>query len=95
VTTAVREDLTPTPTRRVEDSDYASFVQRIIRAHGRRVAAGNVEALRDLVDLAAEVDAATRHAVHGLRGHGYSWAEIGARLGVTKQTAHERWGAAQ
>ena len=27
-----------------------------------------------------------------LRGCGYSWAEIGSRLGITRQAAHQRWG---
>ena len=30
-------------------------------------------------------------AVTGLRKAGYSWAEIAARLGVTRQAAHQRW----
>ena len=33
-------------------------------------------------------------AVKGLRAHGYSWAEIGARLGISRQAAQQRWGAA-
>jgi hypothetical protein len=28
-----------------------------------------------------------------LRACGYSWAEIGSRLGITRQAAHQRWGA--
>jgi len=27
-------------------------------------------------------------AVKGLRAHGYSWAEIGARLGISRQYTH-------
>jgi hypothetical protein len=56
----------------VENPDYAAFATRIIRAHGRRIAEGDVEPLADLLDLADELDAATRHAVHGLRAFGYS-----------------------
>ena len=29
-------------------------------------------------------------AVKGLRGCGYSWAEIGVRLGITRQAAQQR-----
>ena len=29
-----------------------------------------------------------------LRGCGYSWAEIGSRLGITRQAAQQRWGRA-
>jgi len=53
-----------------------------------------VEALVLLVGLAEEIDAAMAEAVKGLRAHGYSWAEIGARLGISRQAAQQRWGAA-
>ena len=42
--------------------------------------------------LAAEIDTAITEAVKGLRTFGYSWAEIGARLGITRQAAQQRWG---
>jgi hypothetical protein len=79
---------------RVENDDYAAFARRIVAAHGRRIAAGDVERLRDLVALAEEVDHATTVAVAGLRRVGYSWAEIANRLGITRQAAQQRWGAA-
>jgi hypothetical protein len=41
---------------------------------------------------AREFDQAIKEAVSGLRGKGYSWAEIAARLGVTRQAAQQRWG---
>jgi DNA-directed RNA polymerase specialized sigma24 family protein len=64
----------------------------VIRAHARRIAEGDVDALADLLRLATELDAATQTAVEGLRGFGYSWAEIAARLGTTRQAAQQRWG---
>ena len=76
----------------MENLDYAAFATRIIRAHGRRIANGDVEALPDLLDLADELDAATRYAVAGLRTFGYSWADIATRLGTTRQAAQQRWG---
>ena len=76
----------------VENLDYAAFAARIIRAHGRRIAEGDIEALPDLLDLADELDAATRHAVNGLRDFGYSWTDIATRLGTTRQAAQQRWG---
>jgi hypothetical protein len=78
----------------VENPDYAAFARRIIRAHGRRVAGGDVEGLAELVDLAADVDAATQAAVDGLREFGYSWGEIASRLGTSRQAAQQRWGKA-
>ncbi|RKF25940.1 hypothetical protein [Micromonospora globbae] len=95
----VKASLTHTPRRKrrdvVENDEFAAFARRIIRAHGRRVAAGDVEALRDLTALSAAIDDAIGQAVIGLRGFGYSWAEIGARLGISKQAAQQRWGGQQ
>ncbi len=45
-----------------------------------------------MLGLSAEIDTAIGQAVTGLRAYGYSWAEIGARLGVTRQAAQQRWG---
>jgi hypothetical protein len=88
----VNTDLTPGGMRRVvENDEYTAFTTRILRAAGRRIAAGDVEALPALAGLAVELDTAITDAVTGLRGHGYSWAEIATRLGVTRQAAHQRW----
>ncbi len=70
------------------------------------MAAGDPDALADRTRLAADLDVAISQAVAGLRKTGYSWAEIAARLGVTRQaaqgalgplvaecpTGHESWG---
>ena len=78
----------------VEDDDYAGFTGRVIRAQGRRIAAGDVEGLTELLALEDELARAVFTAVTGLRGCGYSWAEIAARTGTTRQAAHQRWGTA-
>ncbi len=92
----VKTTLTPRRRRRlVENEEYAAFARRILRAYGRRVACGDVEALTLMTDLADEIDTAISQAVQGLRGFGYSWAEIGSRLGVTRQAAQQRWGGAR
>ena len=89
----VKKPLTPGRARRaVENDEYAAFARRVLRAYTRRVADGDVEALTLMTDLAAEIDSAISQAVTGLRGFGYSWAEIGSRLGVTRQAAQQRWG---
>ncbi len=77
--------------RVVENVEFTAFGSRILRAAGRRVAAEDVDALPALAALSAEVDAAVTTAVTGLRAAGYSWGEIAARLGVTRQAAHQRW----
>jgi hypothetical protein len=89
----VKATLTPKRLRRqVENDEYAAFVRRILRAYSRRVGNGDVEALTLLVGLADEIDAAMAEAVKGLRGEGYSWADIGSRLGISRQAAQQRWG---
>lgn len=92
----VKASLTPAPRQKrrevIENDEFAGFARRIIRAHGRRVATGDVEALRDLVALSATLDNAITEAVVGLRAFGYSWAEIGQRLGISRQAAQQRWG---
>jgi len=89
----VKHPLTPNRAGRVvENDEYAAFARRVLRAYARRVADGDVEALTLMTDLADEIDTAIAQAVTGLRGFGYSWAEIGTRLGVTRQAAQQRWG---
>jgi hypothetical protein len=84
--------LTPNRRRRpVENDQYASFTRRVLRAYARRVAAGDVDALADMTGLATELDETISLAVAGLREAGYSWADIAARLGITRQAAQQRW----
>jgi len=86
--------LTPKRRRRqIENDEYAAFVRRILRASSRRVGDGDVEALALMLGLAEEIDTAMGEAIKGLRACGYSWAEIGSRLGITRQAAQQRWGA--
>jgi hypothetical protein len=89
----VNSSLTAKPPRRVvENDEYGAFVRRVIAAYSRRVAAGDIEAVTDMAAIAAELDHAIRQAITGLRGFGYSWADIAARLGITRQGAQQRWG---
>jgi hypothetical protein len=91
----VKDPLTPNRTGRVvENDEYAAFARRVLRAYARRIATGDVEALTLMLGLSAEIDAAIGQAVKGLRAFGYSWAEIGSRLGITRQAAQQRWGRA-
>jgi hypothetical protein len=79
--------------RRVTENDeYAAFARRVLRAWARRVAAGDIDAITDMAAAVSELEDAIRQGVAGLRGKGYSWAEIAARLGVTRQAAQQRWG---
>jgi hypothetical protein len=76
----------------VENDDYAAFTHRIITAHGRRIAQGDIEGLTALAEITTSLDAALSAAVRGLRTAGYSWTDIAARLGITRQAAQQRWG---
>jgi hypothetical protein len=79
--------------RYVETEEYVAFVHRILAALGRRVADADVAMLRALADLGRVVDELLADTVRRLREHhGYSWADIGRELGITKQSAHERFG---
>jgi hypothetical protein len=80
--------------RAVENDQFDAFARRVLRAYARRVAAGDVEALRSLAALSSEVDAVTRLAVVGLRRspYSYSWSEIADRLGTSRQAAQMRYG---
>ena len=92
---AVNPALTPKrrPRPVVENDTYAAFTRRVLASYGRRIATqGDVDGLAELVELGDDVETAIQDAVSGLRGHGYSWAEIAIRLGITRQAAQQRWG---
>jgi hypothetical protein len=74
-------------------SAYGRFVARILKAYGRRINAGDIAALPELVALHDDLDATITDAVRQLRAepHSYSWAQIGAALGVSRQAAMQRW----
>ena len=90
---SVNARLTPNRRGSVENDEYASFIRRVVRACARRVAAGDVDAVADMTGLATDLDEAISQAVTGLRQAGYSWAQIAARLGVTRQAAQQHAGA--
>jgi len=93
-TNTVNDRLTSDPARLVTENDeYAAFTRRILRAYARRIATGDIESLTYMTGLAADIDTALQNAVNGLRAFGYSWAEIGSRLGITRQAAQQRWGS--
>lgn len=80
--------------RTYETTDYAAFIRRAIRAHGRRVADADVEDLAELLQLREELDAAIALAVTGQTENlGRSWADIARATGTSRQAAFKRWGA--
>lgn len=69
------------------------MVRRMIRAHGRRCAEADPEDLAELVDVGRALDEAVTEAVAGQRANGFSWSQIGAALGISRQAAWVRYGA--
>lgn len=77
--------------RHTEDADYARAQVRMLAAMARR-GAGDLPALRALAELRQQLAALERLAAAGLHAQGYSWAEIGRALDITRQSAWERLG---
>lgn len=75
-----------------ETPEYAAFVRRSIRAHGRRVGDADPEDLADLLDMRNTLDEAISEAVEGQRRNGFSWSAIARGLGTTRQAAQQRFG---
>jgi hypothetical protein len=92
----VKTGLTPKRRNRdrryTENTDYAAFASRVLKAHGRRVAEGDIEGLTELVNLTRQLDEAITNAISGLRTLGYTWADVALRLGITRQAAQQKWG---
>jgi len=76
----------------VETAPYIAFAKRIIRAAGKRVGDGDDFDLGELAALRDDVEEAILQAVAGQRAQGQSWAYIGGGLGISRQSAHERYG---
>lgn len=75
-----------------ENDGYSAFIERALRAYGRRVGQGDVEALSGIARAEIAAREALAQAVTDLRTHGYSWQDIGARLGMSRQAAQQRFG---
>ena len=80
--------------RHTEAPEYAAFARRILGAMSKRVSAGDVAALPDLLGLQADLDRFIDEAVAGLRAEpwAYSWAQIADVVGTSRQAAQKRWG---
>ena len=77
--------------RKVETGDYLAMCRRVIRAAGERCGEADPFDLGELVTLRDSVEVAIAATVAGLRDNGYSWAEVGDGLGISKQAAQQRY----
>jgi len=75
----------------VETSEYLAMLRRMLRAAGRCVGDADEIELAELVSLRAELERAIATAVEGQHARGVSWRGIAAGLGMTRQSAHERY----
>lgn len=81
------------PPRVREVPELAACARRMIRAVGKRCGQQDVEGLAELVTLRADVEAALVDGVTLARAQGFSWAFVGDVLGMTRQSAQQRFGA--
>ena len=79
----------PARQRYRETPEFTGMVTRGARALGQRVASGEVENLGQFARAQEALVLAKWQAIQGLRDFGYSWAEIGDSLGITRQAAHK------
>lgn len=71
------------------------MMRRLLVAYGRRAGDADVEDLAEMLRLRAVFEDAVQMAVTlHRRRHGTTWAEIGRAAGITRQSAHKRWGRA-
>ncbi len=85
---------TRSPYARYRGSDVDALPAALgnIRALGSAVPArGDLPDLALMVDLHRDLDAAVRTAVAGFREQGFSWAAIGDAMGISRQSARQRW----
>jgi hypothetical protein len=91
----VRADLTPKRPRRPHDTgEFPGLFRRLMRAYARRVGAeGDLGDLGEFAELLEVAEGHLIDMVAELRHEpwSYSWAEIGGALGITRQSAQERF----
>jgi hypothetical protein len=91
----VRADLTPNRAKRErETSEFPDLFRRLMRAYVRRVAAeGDLGAVGEFAQLLDEAGGHLTDMVAVLRHEpwSYSWTQIGTELGISRQTAQERF----
>lgn len=75
----------------METPEYADMMARLVRRYGERVGQGDPVDLTRLREIQDSFDAALRVAVRGLHEAGFSWGEIGAAVGTTRQAAFMRF----
>lgn len=65
--------------------------ERELRSLCAEVGANDPEAFSELVAIRDRFDSMIREAAEAQRANGYSWTDLGRVLGVTRQSARERY----
>lgn len=89
-TTTIRE-----AERFSDHGQFAGMMRRMVAAYQRRIADADPYDLVLLMGLRDQLDEAIAKAVTSMHETGFSWAEIAEPLGITRQAAQQRWGAAR
>jgi hypothetical protein len=76
-----------------DHAEYFGMLRRMLRAGARRLADSDPDDLPALVSLRDQLDTAIVQAVTGQRDNGFSWAQIGEALGMSRQAAQQKYGA--
>jgi hypothetical protein len=71
--------------RRTETGEFGQMVVRMIGTMARRVGGSDIAAFGALWEVRSAADRACVAAIDGLRAKGFSWAEIAAEAGQTRQ----------
>lgn len=74
-----------------EAPDMAAFVTRVAKAMVRRAGEGDLEALSAVTAMSTAVDQAMTDAARAAHAAGYSWTQIAAELGISRQAARQRF----
>jgi hypothetical protein len=71
--------------RVTETGEFGRAAVRMIRAMARRVGASDIAEFGAVFEVMTEAEHAVTAAIDDLRAAGFSWAEIGAEVGWSKQ----------
>lgn len=74
-----------------EGPDMVAFLRRVARAMVRRAGEGDREMLACMAEMYEYLGISLGDAARAAHAHGYSWTEIAAELGITRQAARQRF----
>lgn len=79
------------PRKDVEET--VAGIRRQVRALEPRAADEDPWVVAEMLDIAAELEAAAARTVARLRAAGYTWTDIGFALGISRSGAYNRFAA--